>query len=153
MGADVTLDDLDRDILNLLLEEGRTSFRQVAEQVDSTPATVINRVDRLEMEGVITGYSADIDYRSLGYDGIAAVEVIVRGEALSALAEEVEEHDNVVTAYTITGDTDLLLLVKFEDREQLSTFVQEELVGSENVEKTITHMALDVLKEGEDPDV
>ncbi|MDY6761695.1 MAG: Lrp/AsnC family transcriptional regulator [Candidatus Nanohaloarchaea archaeon] len=147
----IEIDELDRNILNVLLSEGRKSFRQVAEAVDSTPATVINRVDRLEDGGVVTGYSADIDYRRLGYDGLAAVEVVVNGDALPALREEVEEHDNVVTAFTITGDTDLLLLVTFPDRSALTDFVQDELSRSENVEKTITHVILDVLKESDGP--
>ncbi|MCJ7478797.1 MAG: Lrp/AsnC family transcriptional regulator [Candidatus Nanohaloarchaeota archaeon QJJ-7] len=145
------IDDLDREILNVLLEEGRKSFRQVAEEVDSTPATVINRVERLQEEGVVTGYSADVDYRKLGYDGLAAVEVVYRGGSLDELKDQVKEYNNVVSAYTITGDTDLLLLVKFSDRDDLNRFVQEELAGSGKVDKTITHVALEVLKEGEEP--
>lgn len=147
----VEIDELDRDILNVLLEEGRKSFRKVAGDVDSTPATVINRVDRLEDEGVITGYSADVDYQRLGYDGLAAIEVIVKGDALEDLKDEVEDHENVVTAYVITGDTDILLLVNFRDRKDLNDFVQDELVASDNVEKTITRVVLDVVKEDEKP--
>ncbi|MDY6769207.1 MAG: Lrp/AsnC family transcriptional regulator [Candidatus Nanohaloarchaea archaeon] len=149
--AQADIDELDRDILNVLLREGRKSFRQVAEEVDSTPATVINRVDQLEEDGVITGYTADLDYRTLGYDGVAAVEVVVKGDTLPELKDEIAAYDQVVSAYTITGDTDLLLLVKFNEQEDLTEFVQDELVGSENVEKTITHMIMDVLKECEDP--
>ncbi|MFB6076729.1 MAG: Lrp/AsnC family transcriptional regulator [Candidatus Nanohaloarchaea archaeon] len=124
MEETVDIDDLDREILNTLMTEGRKSFRQIAEDVDSTPATVINRVERLQEEGVIRGYAADIDYRELGYEGIAAIEVILQGDDLSAVTEEIEQHDNVVTAYTITGDTDALLLVKFPDRASLTEFVQ-----------------------------
>lgn len=147
----VDIDDLDRRILNKLLEEGRKSFRQIAEDVDSTPATVINRVDRLREEGVITGYSADLDYRRLGYDGIAAIEVIVQGDSLDDVTARLRDHPQVVTAYTITGDTDILVLVKFARQADLTAFVQEELLKLDTVEKTITHMALDVLKEHEDP--
>ncbi len=147
----VDTDELDRKILNKLLEEGRKSFRQIAEDVDSTPATVINRVERLQDEGVINGYSANIDYRRLGFQGIAAIEVIVKGDSLDEVAAELSEHNNVVTAYTITGDTDILVLVKFRRREELSRFVQQELLGTDVVEKTITHMALDILKEDADP--
>ncbi|MFB6294731.1 MAG: Lrp/AsnC family transcriptional regulator [Candidatus Nanohaloarchaea archaeon] len=149
----VEIDELDRNILNVLLKDGRKSFRQVAEEVDSTPATVINRVDRLEDEDVITGYSADVDYRRLGYDGLAAVEVVVKGDALPALREEIEDHDNVVTAYTITGDTDILLLVTFPDRSALTDFVQNQLSRSPKVEKTITHVILDVMKEADSPEL
>lgn len=153
MAPETDIDDLDRAILNVLKEEGRKSFRQVAEDVDSTPATVINRVENLEEEGIITGYSTDIDYRKIGYNGMAAIEVIARGESLDDLKESLKEEENVVTAYTITGDTDLLLLVNFRDRARLSDFVQESLAASEKVDKTITHIVLDVLKEREDPEI
>ncbi|MFB6076730.1 MAG: hypothetical protein ABEK12_01205 [Candidatus Nanohaloarchaea archaeon] len=43
--------------------------------------------------------------------------------------------------------------MKFEEQEELTTFVQEKLVGSDMVEKTITHMAMDILAEGQDPEL
>ncbi len=153
MAEEVEIDDLDRKILNTLMEDGRKSFRKVAEAVDSTPATVINRVDRLEEEDVIEGYSAELNFRNLGYEGIAAVEIILEGNSLEEVKELLESHTNVVSAYAITGDSDLLALVKFRDREELRDFVQDDLLGSELVEKTITHMALDVLKECSDPEL
>lgn len=147
----VELDELDVNILNKLLQDGRKSFRKIAEAVDSTPATVINRVDRMQEEGVIRGYSADIDYQKLGYQAIAAIEIVVRGDSIDEVENHIKDHNNVVSAYTITGDTDMLLLVKFETREELTGFVKDYLVGSDQVKKTITHMTLDVLKENADP--
>lgn len=150
-GAGVELDDLDIEILNALMEDGRQSFRQVAEDVDSTPATVINRVERMQDEGVITGFSADVDFQQVGYQAMAAIEVIVSGDDISAVEDLVVDHDNVVSGYSITGDTDILLIVKFETREALTAFVKDQLVASESVEKTITHMVLDTLCEDRSP--
>ncbi len=147
----VELDELDRKIVNRLLEDGRKSFRQIAEAVDSTPATVINRVDRMQDEGVIEGYSADVNYQRIGYQAIAAIEIVVKGNDVDAVEEQVRDHNNVVSAYTITGDTDMLLLVKFATRSDLTEFVKRNLVGSDRVKKTITHMTLDVLKEHKNP--
>lgn len=147
----VELDELDIKILNKLLDDGRMSFRKIAEHVDSTPATVINRVERMQENDVIRGYSADIDYQQLGYQAIAAIEIIVKGDSVQTVEDHIADHNNVVSAFTITGDTDMLLLVKFETREQLTDFVKEYLVGSENVKKTITHMTLDIIKEDQNP--
>lgn len=147
----VEVDELDRKILNALLDDGRKSFRKVAESVDSTPATVINRVEKLQDNGVITGYSADLDYTRLGYEAIAVIEVIVKVEHAQDVEEEIAEHNNVVSVYSVTGDTDVLAVVKFEDREDLTSFIQDELLDSDKVEKTITHMAFDIFKEGANP--
>lgn len=147
----VEIDELDRKIINKLLDDGRMSFRKIAEQVDSTPATVINRVERLEEEGVVTGYSAKVDYRQLGYEGIAAVEIVIEGEFMKIVEEELAELNNVVSVYSISGDTDILALVKFQNREELTDFIKNELLASDKVEKTITHMMFDVFKENESP--
>ncbi len=147
----VEVDELDRKIINKLLEDGRKSFRKIAEQVDSTPATVINRVERLEEEGVVTGYSANVDYRRLGYEGVAAVEIVIEGEFMKVVEEELSKLNNVVSVYSISGDTDVLAIVKFQNREELTNFIKNDLLASEKVEKTITHMMFDVFKENENP--
>lgn len=147
----VEIDDLDRRIINKLIDDGRMSFRKIAEEVDSTPATVINRVERLQEEGVVTGYSATIDYRRLGFEGIAAVEVVIEGEYMQVVEEELAELNNVVSVYSISGDTDILLLVKFQNRDELTQFIKDDLLSSDKVEKTITHIAFDVFKEHSNP--
>lgn len=147
----VEVDELDRNIINKLLDDGRMSFRKIAEEVDSTPATVINRVERLEEEGVLTGYSANVDYRRLGFEGIAAVEVVIEGEFMKIVEEEISELNNVVSVYSISGDTDILAIVKFRNRDELTQFIKDELLASDKVEKTITHMMFDVFKENENP--
>lgn len=150
-GNSVEIDELDKKIINKLLDDGRMSFRKIAEAVDSTPATVINRVERLEEEDVITGYGANVDYRQLGYEGIAAIEVVIEGEYMKIVEGELAEHNNVVSVYSISGDTDILAIVKFEDRDELTGFIKDELLASDKVEKTITHMMFDVFKENNNP--
>jgi DNA-binding Lrp family transcriptional regulator len=150
-GNTVEIDDLDKKIINKLLDDGRMSFRKIAEAVDSTPATVINRVERLEEEDVISGYGANVDYRKLGFGGIAAIEVVIEGEFMKIVEEELAKHNNVVSVYSISGDTDILAIVKFRNREKLTSFIKDELLASEKVEKTITHMTFDVFKEDENP--
>lgn len=147
----IEIDELDKKIINKLLEDGRMSFRKIAEAVDSTPATVINRVERLEEEDVITGYGANVDYKRLGYDGIAAIEVVIEGEFMEVVEEELAKHNNVVSVYSISGDTDILAIVKFKNRDELTTFIKDEVLASDKVEKTITHMMFDVFKENNNP--
>lgn len=149
----VEIDDLDRRILNKLSTDGRMSFRKIAEHVDSTPATVINRVERLEEEEVITGYAANIDYRRLGYEGLAAVEIVVEGTYMKEVEKELAKINNVVSVYSISGDTDVLAIVKFKDRDELTDFIKDDLLSSDKVEKTITHMMFDVFKEGNNPEL
>ncbi|MDY6789119.1 MAG: Lrp/AsnC family transcriptional regulator [Candidatus Nanohaloarchaea archaeon] len=143
MSPDYEIDELDRKILTKLQKDGRKSFRKIAEEVDSTAVTVINRVDQMKEAGVIKGYTVDVDYSKIGYHIVAAIEIIVKGEHLKDVEERVFNHPNVTAVYEITGDTDILLISKFKDRDQLGGFVVEYLLDSELVEKTITHVAFE----------
>ncbi len=137
------LDETDKKILRILQEDARLSFRKIAEQVDVSVVTVINRVEKMQDAGLIRGYTVDLDYNQLGYHLIAAIELVVKGKQLKKLEEELFEHPNVLAVYEITGDTDILLITKFKDRNGLGEFVVGELVERDDVEKTITHMAFD----------
>lgn len=141
------LDALDRSILEQLQEDGRKSFRKIADEVGSTAVTVINRVNKMEEAGLIQGYTVDLDYRKAGYRVVAAIEVIVKGTHLQDVKEALLERPNVTAVYEITGDTDILALAKFPNRDELGGFVVEDLLDSDMVEKTITHVAFDTYEE------
>lgn len=141
------LDALDRNILEQLQADGRKSFRKIADEVGSTAVTVINRVDKMEEAGLIQGYTVDLDYRKAGYRVVAAIEVIVKGKHLQDVKEALLERQNVTAVYEITGDTDILALAKFQSRDELGGFVVEDLLDSDMVEKTITHVAFDTYEE------
>lgn len=147
MPEEYEIDELDRKILTKLQEDGRKSFREIAKEVDSTAVTVINRVNKMKDKGIIQGYTVDIDYRKIGYHVVAAIELIVKGEHLKEIEEVLFEHPNVTAVYEITGDTDILLVAKFKDRDKLGSFVVGELLDSSMVEKTITHVAFDTYRE------
>lgn len=141
------IDELDTEILTELQNNGRKSFREIAKEVDSTAVTVINRVEKMEEKGILQGYTAKVDYRKLGYHVVAAIELIVEGEHLKEIEERLSEHPNVTSIYEITGDTDILLISKFKERQDLGSFVIDFLLESEIVEKTITHVAFDTFTE------
>ncbi len=147
MVEDYEIDELDSKIITKLQEDGRKSFREIAKEVDSTAVTVINRVEKMEEKGIIKGYTADIDYRKLGYHVVAAIELVVKGEHLQEIQEKLNNHKNVTAIYKITGDTDILTIAKFKKRDALGNFVVDFLLDSNMVDKTITHVAFDTFSE------
>ena len=147
MVEDYEIDELDSKIITKLQEDGRKSFREIAKEVDSTAVTVINRVEKMEEKGIIKGYTADIDYRKLGYHVVAGIELVVKGEHLQEIQEKLNNHKNVTAIYKITGDTDILTIAKFKKRDALGNFVVDFLLDSNMVDKTITHVAFDTFSE------
>jgi transcriptional regulator, AsnC family len=64
----MTYDNLDSQLINALLGDGRASLRSLGEELDVSVTTVSNHINDLEAEGVIEGYTPIIDYGELGYD-------------------------------------------------------------------------------------
>jgi len=88
------LDDTDREILRLLLDDGRRPYSDIAERVDLSPPAVSDRVDRLEELGLIRGFTVDID-RSMLREG---VPVLVDLQVIPGAADEVRTSLSTVDA-------------------------------------------------------
>jgi len=102
------LDDLDRDILNLLLKDGRLSHKQISREVHLSRPAVFDRVKRLEAKGVIKGYSAKLDWEATGLPLTAFI--LIRLQAVNCnetgrdIAKVAVEGAVLENLYRVTGD-------------------------------------------------
>lgn len=78
----MTYKNLDGQLINALLNNGRESYRSLAEELDVSVTTVSNHLTDLEAAGVVEGFTPTVDYDKLGYDVTAILQLKVRGEAL-----------------------------------------------------------------------
>lgn len=119
------LDALDRDILNELGRDGRVSFTDLAARVTLSANAVAERVRRLERNGVIRGYSADLDPKALGVGLEAYVDVKLRAdtpaERFEAAAEQIP---GIVQLILTTGSSDYTLRVACSDQADLVRLVE-----------------------------
>ena len=139
-------DEKDKQILRHLLIDSRQSARQLAMRLDVSTVTTISRMKKLHDEKIIQGYSVLLDHELLGYDLTAIVEISTTQGKMLEIENEISKHENVIAIYDITGETDILLIAKFKERKLLSDFVKS-LSALPNVEKTITHIVLNTIKE------
>lgn len=140
------LDDLDYRILIELVRDGRVSFRKIAEKIGVSASTIVSRVEALEKNGVIKGYAALIDPQKVGYSLSAVIHVRIRHGKLLEVQRMIASYPNVYGVYDVTGESDSVILARFRDREELSTFIKT-LLANEYVERTITYIVLDTIKE------
>lgn len=124
------LDDLDRAILGALQRDARhTSSGEIAERMDVSASTVRKRIQRLESEGIITGYHAAVDYERAGYPlymHLICTAPIPEREVLAAEALAVP---GVVDVREIaTGTENVIVTVVATNAEQL-TRAARQLVG------------------------
>ena len=115
----MNLDDTDRAILEVLLEDARTSQRALARRVGIAQGTVLNRLRRLEEMNVIQGYSVILDPSAVGWSmTIMAGLRIVKGRMLDVQAQ-IAADPRVFAVYDVTGDWDSMVLARVKDRKSV----------------------------------
>jgi len=146
----VTIDGIDRKILDLLVEDGRRSIVDVSQHIQLSPAAVKRRVDRLEKLGVIRGYTALLDHRYLGTGFEAFAELKFAGDVkVNVIQHEASSIPEVLEVYTMAGDPDALVRIRVSNVEHLQTVI-DALRRRTGVVGTKTLMVLGSWRRGED---
>ena len=141
------IDELDLRILSLLQEDCRLSFNKIANKLGVSVGTAFNHVKSLEKIGVLKGYTTVLDSGKLGYSLTVIIMIQAEGSHLTEIENEIAKTANVVAVYDITGDYDAVAIAKFKDRAGLNFFVKNLLVIP-HIKRTVTNVALNVVKEG-----
>ncbi len=118
-------DRTDLKMLAVLQAEGRITNAELAERINLSPSACLRRLQRLETEGVISGYAAQIDPQAVGLGLQAFVRVQLarhEGSAIERFVERLAGWDEVVACHALTGDMDYLMHVYVADLEHFSRF-------------------------------
>jgi DNA-binding Lrp family transcriptional regulator len=142
----VKIDEIDKEIINLLNDDGRMSYRKISRDLGISVGTVHNRVDKLMKTGVIKKFVPMIDHSRLGYKLTAIIGVRVKGGVLKNWENQTAYHKNVLAVYDVTGEFDAFLIAKFMDTSELDQFIKE-LLKEPNVQRTYTQTVLNVVTE------
>src|SRR3984957_1270126 len=142
-GQMVPLDDLDRQIVAALRADGRLSMRALASELHISRANAYARVDRLERAGVITGYSAIINPQKDGYGLSASVFLNIAQQSWKKVRNQVVSIPEVDHAALVSGEHDLMLLVRTRDAAALRDLVLNRLQGMPEVNSTQTGLIFD----------
>ncbi len=124
----ISLDAIDRRILERLQHDGRLSNADLAEQVGLSSSPCWRRVKALEEAGVIKGYAAQVDAKSVGLSVNVFVSVSLSTQnekALKDFERAAAERPEVMECYLMTGDSDYLLRVVVPDLEAYERFVMD----------------------------
>ena len=143
---DFKIEELDIEILKILSQDGRKNKSTIAEDLKRSPNTIIKHVQNLEDEHVIKSYGIQIDYEKLDYNIIAIIELTISKGKMLEVENKIAEIPNVFGVYDITGTYDALILARFKTRDGLSRMIKE-IHTSQYVERTNTHIVLNVIKE------
>ncbi|HAI58278.1 MAG TPA: AsnC family transcriptional regulator [Xanthomonadaceae bacterium] len=143
------LDRTDLAILRALQAHGRLANVELAERVNLSPSACLRRVQRLEAEGVITGYRADVDAAKLGLGLRAFVRVQLKSHGaadIARFAADIQCWDEVERCFALTGDMDYLIEVRVRDLEHFSHFLLDRLLAGGQVADVNSSFVLRAVK-------
>jgi Lrp/AsnC family leucine-responsive transcriptional regulator len=139
------MDRIDTQIITQLQHDGRLSITELAERVGLTPTPCARRVQKLEEDGVITGYTARVDAGKLGYPLTVFIFVELERqshETLRAFETAIRRFDEVVECHLMTGTRDILLKVVAPDLRAFDRFLEDHLVHVPGIRATRSSFSL-----------
>lgn len=145
------IDALDQQIIALLVHDARMSFREIGDRVGLSAPAVKRRVDRLVADGVISGFSARLNPAALGWHAQAWVSVTYAGNVTpDTIRGILDPIPQVVAAYTVSGDADVLVQLRAADMADLERSL-EKLRATGAVARTESTIVLSTLLERSAP--
>lgn len=121
-------------ILAVLEDDAQASYTEIAEKADVSKPTVRKYIEKLESEGVIVGYSADIDPKKLSGKSIALVGIDVASERYVEVTRELKDLDVIESLYTSSGDHMLMAEVRAGDGDEVGEAIRDEILSIDGVE-------------------
>lgn len=104
----VSLDKIDHQILQVLLEDGRASFSHIAKQTDLTDVAIKKRVESLKRRGVIEQIAASLDFKVLGFENPVFVQLRTDLSKSKDVVKKLSGLDSVLELYQVLGEYNFL---------------------------------------------
>ena len=143
VSMEVSLDDVDRDIIAELTRDGRMSVTQVAGNVHISRAHDYSRIGRLTGEGVITKFTAVVDPVKAGLKSSAYVTLKVQQHSWRTLREQLRAIPEVQHIALVGGSFDVILLVRATDNVHLRRVIFDQLQSMPGVIDTQTFLVFE----------
>ena len=142
----VKLDEKDMAILEVLQKDCSKSKKWIAKKLSLPLTTVHNRIAKLEKEGIISAYKAQLDWKKLGYDISAFIQITVeydtKNYSQEDTAKSIRALHGVESVSIVAGTTDIIAKVRTQNTEALNDFLLNHLRKIEGIDKTTSIVVL-----------
>jgi DNA-binding Lrp family transcriptional regulator len=140
------LDAMDRRILNILQQDARLSFREIARRLKVSDATIRSRVARLEEKDVIKGFTTLVDPEQAGMEVVALIQLEVDTQVLAKVSTDFRAVETVKLVMETGDRPNMVLLTVFKSRDMLNTFLDEQIRRVSGVQLLSVTLALGLRK-------
>ena len=140
------LDDTDRRLLAVLLEDARISQRGLAQRIGVAQGTITNRLRRLEDLGVIKGYTVLLEPESIGWTMTVITGLRIEKGSMINVQQNIAADPRVFAVYDVTGDYDSMVLARVQSRKDLDDLTKT-VFTLKGVQRSFTQVVLNTVKE------
>ena len=141
MKKEKALDDIDKEIIKILQDNAKTSYREIQERLNISIGTIHNRISKLEKSEIIEGYTVKLNNQKLGYELTFLIRVQIDGKHTQEILEEIKEKSEVCSVFHTTGEQSAALICRFKEAGDVHKFIRE-LNEKEYITKTISNWVL-----------
>ncbi len=144
------IDNYDRKILRALQSDGRISFTDLGKKVGLTTTPCIERVRKLESQGLIEGYSANLDSKQLEVGLVVFVQISLSRtgqHSFSLFRDTIKEFPEVQECHLVTGHFDFLVKARVKDMTAYRDFLENHLLTVKGVQDSTSIAVMETVKE------
>lgn len=148
--TDRQLDQYDHNMLTILSQDGRISVTDLADKVGLSKSPCQVRLKRLQQDGYIKGFRAELNAELLGLEHVAFAEVKLKNtseSSLEAFNEAARKITEIEQCHMIAGAFDYLLKVRTRDIQAYRRVLGEKISTLPNVQSTSTYVCMQAVKE------
>ncbi|MFW9827778.1 MAG: Lrp/AsnC family transcriptional regulator [Candidatus Thorarchaeota archaeon] len=135
------LDEIDRNILRILQEDARKSYRDIQQQLGISIGTIHNRIAKLKKRKIIEGYTLKLNNEKLGYKLSFLIRIDCDGKFTEEILGEIAKIPEVCNVFHTTGEQSAALICRFKESDQVHDFIRK-LNAKEYVKRTVSNMIL-----------
>ena len=144
MSKEKDIDELDRKILSILMQNAKRPYSEIAQELYVSGGTIHVRMKKMEQMGIVKGYKLDVDYGKLGYDVVAFLGVYLDKSSLyDQVAKELEAIPEITGAHYTTGLYNLFAKIVCRDTNHLREVLHDKIQLIQGIQRTETFISLE----------
>ncbi|MFO7796769.1 MAG: Lrp/AsnC family transcriptional regulator [Promethearchaeati archaeon] len=143
------IDRIDRNIIRILQENARTSYREIQDKLGISIGTIHNRIAKLKDNKIIEGYTIRLNNTKLGYKLTFLIRMQINGKHTEEILNEIRDRPEVCSIFHTTGEQSAALICRFRESDDVHDFIRE-LNEKESVTRTVSNMVLKEFKNESD---
>lgn len=136
------MDEIDKNILKILEEDGRMSYAELGRKLDLTRVSIRERIVKLQEKGVIEKFTVVINPEKIDKKLSAFFEIDVTPNHLDEVADKLAEEDRVHSLYLMTGSSTLHMHSLLKDHDELEEFLINKIYSQKGITRVKSNVIL-----------